>query len=298
MRLFYSCQDVRSRQHDALRPLTLVMRSLSLGEWPYELGERLPRARFVLHRLSVDYALPFFVSLRVEPDPRDPHVNLLTVDLAERMLHLGREAADDALLRAHAAYVRRSLALMGAHDMAAAAVAADVHEYEYALAELSNHQTLRELTEFSSDNIVTLDQLKKGPTLELLGSVVRQVYQRGGVAARFNEELLVWNVSSLRLLDKFLASENRRMLLNYLGWRVVALLGPATTVEMMNARHAFHMAKSGAEDQPQLLGFCFEQAAQMLPVAVGRMAYRAIGVADSAQVVRSLEVARFLGASA
>ncbi|KAH7955549.1 hypothetical protein HPB52_001245 [Rhipicephalus sanguineus] len=75
----------------------------------------------------------------------------------------------------------------------------------------------------------------------------------------------------------------RRMLLNYLGWRVVALLGPATTVEMMNARHSFYMAKFGAEDQPQLLGFCFEQAARMLPVAVGRMALRAVGGADSAQ---------------
>ncbi|KAH7958605.1 hypothetical protein HPB49_003210 [Dermacentor silvarum] len=114
--------------------------------------------------------------------------------------------------------------------------------------------------------------------------IVREVYQRGGVAARSDEEVLVWNVSTLRALDKFLASENRRMLLNYLGWRVVALLGPATTVDMMNARHAFYMAKFGAEDQPQLLGFCFEQAARMLPVAVGRMAYRAVGGGgDSAQ---------------
>ncbi|KAH7955547.1 hypothetical protein HPB52_001243 [Rhipicephalus sanguineus] len=133
MRLFYSCHDMRSRQQEALRPLTLLMRSLSLSEWPYELGERLPRARFVLQRLSVDYALPFFVSLRVEPDPRDAHVNLLSVDLAQPLLHL--VAADDALLVAHAAYIRRSMALMGAQDMAAA-VATDVHDYEFALAEI------------------------------------------------------------------------------------------------------------------------------------------------------------------
>ncbi|XP_049271009.1 neprilysin-1 [Rhipicephalus sanguineus] len=280
MRLFYSCHDMRSRQQEALRPLTLLMRSLSLSEWPYELGERLPRARFVLQRLSVDYALPFFVSLRVEPDPRDAHVNLLSVDLAQPLLHL--VAADDALLVAHAAYIRRSMALMGAQDMAAA-VATDVHDYEFALAELSKYQTLRELTEFSSDNIVALDKLQQGPTLELLAGIVRQVHERGGVAARCDEELLVWNASIFQTLDKFLASENRRMLLNYLGWRVVALLGPATTVEMMNARHSFYMAKFGAEDQPQLLGFCFEQAARMLPVAVGRMALRAVGGADSAQ---------------
>ncbi|XP_065289792.1 neprilysin-1-like isoform X3 [Dermacentor albipictus] len=286
MRLFYSCHDVRGRQHDALQPLTRVMRALSLSEWPYELGERLPRARFVLQRLSIDYALPFFVSLRVEPDPRDARANLLAVDLGEPMLHSNfvREATDEyrALLRAHAAYIRRTMAIMGAHDMAAA-VATDVHDYEFALAELSNYQTLRELTEFSSDNIVTLDKLQQGATLELLASIAREAYQRGGVAARWDEEVLVWNVSTLRALDKFLASENRRMLLNYLGWRVVALLGPATTVDMMNARHAFYMVKFGAEDQPQLLGYCFEQATRMLPVAMGRMAYRAVGGADSAQ---------------
>ncbi|KAL3228200.1 hypothetical protein MRX96_004106 [Rhipicephalus microplus] len=279
MRLFYSCHDVHSRQQEALRPLTLFMRSLSLSEWPYELGERLPRARFLLQRLSVDYALPLFVSLRVEPDPRDAHANLLSVDLAEPLLH----AADDALLAAHAAYIRRCLTLMGAQDVAAAAVATDVHDYEFALAELSKQQTVRELTEFSSDNIVALDKLRQGPTSQLLAGIVRQVYERGGVAARCDEELLVWNVSIFQTLDKFLASENRRMLLNYLGWRVVALLGPATTVEMMNARHAFYMAKSGAEDQPQLHSFCFEQATRMLPVAVGRMALRALGGADSAQ---------------
>ncbi|KAL1430156.1 hypothetical protein MTO96_015360 [Rhipicephalus appendiculatus] len=292
MRLFYSCHDVRSRQQEALRPLTLLMRSVSLSEWPYELGERLPPARSVLHRLSVDYALPFFVSLRVEPDPRDARANLLSVDLAEPLLHLVA-AADDALLVAHAAYIRRSMALMGAQDVAAA-VATDVHDYEFALAELSKYQTLRELTEFSSDNIVALDKLQQGPTLELLAGIVRQVYERGGVAARRNEELLVWNASIFQTLDKFLASENRRMLLNYLGWRVVALLGPATTVEMMNARHSFYMAKFGAEDQPQLLGFCFEQAARLLPVAVGRMALRAVGGADSAQrlVSRMVEEVR------
>ncbi|KAH8040099.1 hypothetical protein HPB51_009355 [Rhipicephalus microplus] len=131
MRLFYSCHDVHSRQQEALRPLTLFMRSLSLSEWPYELGERLPRARFLLQRLSVDYALPLVVSLRVEPDPRDAHANLLSVDLAEPLLH----AADDALLAAHAAYIRRCLTLMGAQDVAAAAVATDVHDYEFALAE-------------------------------------------------------------------------------------------------------------------------------------------------------------------
>ncbi|KAK8761171.1 hypothetical protein V5799_027561 [Amblyomma americanum] len=121
---------------------------------------------------------------------------------------------------------------------------------------------------------------------ELLASIVREIYQRGGVPTRYDEEILVWNISTFQALDKFLASENRRMLLNYLGWRVVALLGPATTAEMLNARHAFHMAKFGAEDQPQLLSFCFDQAARMLPVAVGRMAFRATGAGDSGQTQR------------
>ncbi|KAK8761170.1 hypothetical protein V5799_027560 [Amblyomma americanum] len=127
------------RQHEGLLPLTRVMRGLSLSEWPYELGERLPRARFVLQRLSVDYGLPFFVSLRAVPDPRDARATLLAVDLGEPLLHANFVVSRDAdeyraLLNVHATYVRRTMALMGAHDMAST-VTADVHDYEFALAE-------------------------------------------------------------------------------------------------------------------------------------------------------------------
>ncbi|KAH9376739.1 hypothetical protein HPB48_010965 [Haemaphysalis longicornis] len=122
------------------------MRALSLSEWPYELGERLPRARSVVQRLSVDYGLPFFVSLSVEPDPREPRANLLVVDVPEPLLHssfvLLRDSDEHrALLRAHASYIRRSMALMGALEMAPT-VTTDVHDYEFALAEVRSRMRM------------------------------------------------------------------------------------------------------------------------------------------------------------
>ncbi|KAM7311655.1 endothelin-converting enzyme-like 1 [Ixodes scapularis] len=255
------------RATEGVQPVLDILRGMGLGDWPYSPGAGLPGAEAIVELGAATYGFPFFLSLRVAPDPRRSRENLVHVDLPEMVLHsnflLFRDVGGyAALMKAYAAYAVRTLSLLGVHG-APEQVFADVLQYEIAMAEHASHRTLRELTEFKPENIA------------LLARMVRDIYQIADVPISHSEEILVWNMTFVGALDQFFEGEKQRWLLNYLGWRVAEVLGPASSVELLGARHAFLMAKYGADDAPQLAVHCFEEVSRLLPIPMGRMAFRA-----------------------
>ncbi|XP_040361274.1 endothelin-converting enzyme-like 1 [Ixodes scapularis] len=282
--LFQSCNNIQMRATEGVQPVLDILRGMGLGDWPYSPGAGLPGAEAIVELGAATYGFPFFLSLRVAPDPRRSRENLVHVDLPEMVLHSNFLLLRDvggyaALMKAYAAYAVRTLSLLGVHG-APEQVFADVLQYEIAMAEHASHRTLRELTEFKPENIVSLNSLEPLHTSvrhckALLARMVRDIYQIADVPISHSEEILVWNMTFVGALDQFFEGEKQRWLLNYLGWRVAEVLGPASSVELLGARHAFLMAKYGADDAPQLAVHCFEEVSRLLPIPMGRMAFRA-----------------------
>ncbi|CAN7941639.1 unnamed protein product [Ixodes hexagonus] len=293
VRLFRSCNNIQIRTSEGVQPILDILRGMGLGEWPYAPGSRLPSAEAIVEVGAATYGFPFFLSLRVAPDPRRSRENIVHVDLPEMVLHSNFLVLRDMdgyrpLIKAYAAYAIRTLSLLGA-PCVPEQIFADVLQYEIAMAEHASHRTLRELTEFKQENIVALNNLKpshsvrqcKVPlnagrrTKTLLAKIVRDIYYIADVPIAYSEEILIWNITFIEILDQFFQGEKQRWLLNYLGWRVAETFGPASSVDLLSARHAFYMAKYGADDAPQLAVHCFEEVSRLMPLPMGRMAFRA-----------------------
>ncbi|XP_064489989.1 endothelin-converting enzyme-like 1 isoform X2 [Ornithodoros turicata] len=298
VRMFQSCRNLRNTDQVGVYGLREVLRSMDLGDWPYITGEKLPDAKTVVLKTSAHYGFAFVFALSVEPDPRNSRVNMLQVDLSNTLLHsnflTSNHEEHSSLLKAYDQYFKHSLkAIQG--SKAANSVFNDILTFETLMAQHSSHRTLRELTEFNEDNIVRLQDLKKGSVSGtshqakgLLARIIYDIYLKASVPLSAGEEVLVWNSSAIEALDAFFVDADKtRLLLNYVGWRVVETLGPATNQELLSYRHLFYQSKLGADDVPSLDVYCFEQVMALMPLAMGRMAFRSHADRSSVQTLVS-----------
>uniref|UniRef100_A0A4W2FWG9 Endothelin converting enzyme like 1 n=1 Tax=Bos indicus x Bos taurus TaxID=30522 RepID=A0A4W2FWG9_BOBOX len=273
---FRSCLDMREIERLGPRPMLEVIEDC--GGW--DLGGAAERpgaaARWDLNRLLYKaqgvYSAAALFSLTVSLDDRNSSRYVIRIDqdgltLPERTLYLAQDEESEKILAAYRVFMERLLSLLGAE--AVEQKAREILQLEQRLANItvSEYDDLRRDVS-SVYNKVTLGQLQKiTPHLRwkwLLDQIFQEDFSE-------DEEVVLLATDYMQQVSQLIRSTPRRILHNYLVWRVVVVLSEHLSPPFREALHELAREMEGSDKPQELARVCLGQANRHFGMALGAL---------------------------
>ncbi|XP_063060390.1 endothelin-converting enzyme-like 1 [Engraulis encrasicolus] len=271
---FYrSCINIKEIDRQGAGPMLEVIDSCggwdlsstsSPGSWP-DFNEMLFRTQGV-------YSTSVFFSLTVNVDDKNASRNAIRIDqegltLPERTLYLGQDEDSVKILAAYKALMERLLSMLGAQN--ATLKSREIIELETRLANVTVSELDDQRKDISSMyNRITLDQLQTmAPGLhwrKLLERIFQQSFSK-------DEEIVVLATDYLQKVSDIIKTTSKRVLHNYMLWRVVAALSEHLSTAFRSSIHEFSREVEGGERQSDLPRSCLNQANKHFGMALGAL---------------------------
>ncbi|XP_017741702.1 PREDICTED: endothelin-converting enzyme-like 1 isoform X1 [Rhinopithecus bieti] len=273
---FRSCLDMREIERLGPRPMLEVIEDC--GGWDLGGTEERPgvAARWDLNRLLYKaqgvYSAPALFSLTVSLDDRNSSRYVIRIDqdgltLPERTLYLAQDEESEKILAAYRVFMERVLSLLGAD--AVEQKAQEILQVEQRLANItvSEYDDLRRDVS-SMYNKVTLGQLQKiTPHLRwkwLLDQIFQEDFSE-------EEEVVLLATDYMQQVSQLIRSTPRRVLHNYLVWRVVVVLSEHLSPPFREALHELAREMEGSDKPQELARVCLGQANRHFGMALGAL---------------------------
>nr|XP_055156051.1 endothelin-converting enzyme-like 1 isoform X2 [Nyctereutes procyonoides] len=299
---FRSCLDMREIERLGPRPMLEVIEDC--GGWDLGGGgggERPgPAARWDLNRLLYKaqgvYSAAALFSLTVSLDDRNSSRYVIRIDqdgltLPERTLYLAQDEESEKILAAYRVFMERLLSLLGAE--AVEQKAQEILQLEQRLANItvSEYDDLRRDVS-SMYNKVTLGQLQKiTPHLQwkwLLDQIFQEDFSE-------DEEVVLLATDYMQQVSQLIRSTPRRILHNYLVWRVVVVLSEHLSPPFREALHELAREMEGSDKPQELARVCLGQANRHFGMALGALfVHEHFSAASKAKVQQLVEDIKFI----
>eukprot|EP00063_Salmo_salar_P095588 XP_014070423.1 PREDICTED: endothelin-converting enzyme-like 1 isoform X1 [Salmo salar] len=226
----------------------------------------------LLYRTQGVYSTAVFFSLTVNVDDKNSSRNAIRIDqegltLPERTLYLGQDEDSVKILAAYKALMERLLSMLGAHN--ATQKSKEILQLETRLASI----TVSEYDEQRKDisimyNRITLRQLQRiAPSLHwkrLLDRIFHDNFSE-------DEEIVVLATDYMEKVSEIIKTTSKRVLHNYMLWRIVAALSEHLSTAFRSTIHEFSREIDGTERQLELGMLCLTQANKHFGMALGAL---------------------------
>ncbi|KAH8362537.1 hypothetical protein KR084_013065 [Drosophila pseudotakahashii] len=274
---FKSCMDIPQIRKVGTGRLREVLRSL--GGWPVIERDWKPPADLSVERLMgqlrLNYSEPVMIELYVGADDKNSSVNILQMDqlqyaLPSRDYYLKESSANDR--RAYHRYMTQVSLLLGADPATAADELEKVVLFETQLVNVSLPEADRH------DTSLVYRKMSLPELQELVPEVQWQEYLQAalgtGIRLQEDEPLVTYGLQYLTEMGKILARTDRRVVHNYMLWRLVMSLMSHMIDEYQRERVEFRKILMGIQSERTRWSQCVEWTNKKLGVAVGALFIR------------------------
>ncbi|XP_060049761.1 endothelin-converting enzyme-like 1 isoform X2 [Erinaceus europaeus] len=242
------------------------------------------------------YSAAALFSLTVGLDDRNSSRYVIRIDqdgltLPERTLYLAQDEESEKVLAAYRVFMERLLSLLGAD--AVEQKAREILQLEQQLANI----TLSEYDDLRRDvssvyNKVTLGQLQKiTPHLRwkwLLDQIFQEDFSE-------EEEVVLLATDYMQQVSQLIRSTPRRILHNYLVWRVVVVLSEHLSLPFREALHELAREMEGGDKPQELTRICLGQANRHFGMALGALfVHEHFSAASKAKVQQLVEDIKYI----
>uniref|UniRef100_A0A2K5J9S0 Endothelin converting enzyme like 1 n=1 Tax=Colobus angolensis palliatus TaxID=336983 RepID=A0A2K5J9S0_COLAP len=294
---FRLCLEMR--EIERLNPLPRLEIIDDCGGWDLCGGPGVA-ARWDLNRLLYKaqgvYSAAALFSLTVSLDDRNSSRYVIRIDqdgltLPERTLYLAQDEESEKILAAYRVFMERVLSLLGAD--AVEQKAQEILQVEQRLANItvSEYDDLRRDVS-SMYNKVTLGQLQKiTPHLRwkwLLDQIFQEDFSE-------EEEVVLLATDYMQQVSQLIRSTPRRVLHNYLVWRVVVVLSEHLSPPFREALHELAREMEGSDKPQELARVCLGQANRHFGMALGALfVHEHFSAASKAKVQQLVEDIKYI----
>lgn len=263
---FYrSCVDMREIDRLGALPMMDVIESCGGWDLAGDFNE-------LLYRTQGVYSTAVFFSLTVSVDDKNSSRNAIRIDqegltLPERTLYLGQDEDSIKILAAYKTLMERLVSLLGAEN--ATQKSEEILLLETRLANI----TISEFDEQRRDistmyNRITLRQLQRiAPSLHWKRLLDRIFHDN----LSEDEEIVVLATDYMQKVSDIIKTTPKRVLHNYMLWRIVAALSEHLSTPFRNTIHEFSHEIEGTEQQLELGRMCLNQANKHFGMALGAL---------------------------
>ncbi|XP_033894619.3 endothelin-converting enzyme-like 1 [Acipenser ruthenus] len=263
---FYrSCVDMREIDRLGARPMMDVIERCGGWDLVGDFNE-------LLYRTQGVYSTAVFFSLTVSVDDKNSSRNAIRIDqegltLPERTLYLGQDEDSIKILDAYKTLMERLVSLLGAEN--ATQKSEEILLLETRLANI----TISEFDEQRRDintmyNRITLRQLQRiAPSLHWKRLLDRIFHDN----LSEDEEIVVLATDYMQKVSDIIKTTPKRVLHNYMLWRIVAALSEHLSTPFRNTIHEFSHEIEGTEQQLELGRMCLNQANKHFGMALGAL---------------------------
>ncbi|XP_041118960.1 endothelin-converting enzyme-like 1 [Polyodon spathula] len=263
---FYrSCVDMREIDRLGAQPMMDVIESCGGWDLAGDFDE-------LLYRTQGVYSTAVFFSLTVSVDDKNSSRNAIRIDqegltLPERTLYLGQDEDSIKILAAYKTLMERLVSLLGAEN--ATQKSEEILLLETRLANI----TISEFDEQRRDistmyNRITLRQLQRiAPSLHWKRLLDRIFHDN----LSEDEEIVALATDYMQKVSDIIRTTPKRVLHNYMLWRIVAALSEHLSTPFRNTIHEFSHEIEGTEQQLELGRMCLNQANKHFGMALGAL---------------------------
>ncbi|TWW76777.1 Endothelin-converting enzyme-like 1, partial [Takifugu flavidus] len=240
--------------------------------WETEGAAQRPDFNELLYRTQGVYSTAVFFSLTVNVDDKNSSRNAIRVDqegltLPERSLYLGQDEDSVKILAAYKALMERLLSMLGAEDPTQKSK--EIIELETSLANITVSEYDDQRKDISTMyNRITLRQLQRmAPSLHwkrLLDRIFHDTFSE-------DEEIVVLATDYIQKVSDIIKTTSKRVLHNYMLWRIVAALSEHLSTAFRSTIHEFSREIDGTEQQLDLGRLCLTQANKHFGMALGAL---------------------------
>ncbi|XP_038134571.1 endothelin-converting enzyme-like 1 isoform X4 [Cyprinodon tularosa] len=280
---FYrSCISIQEIDKLGSEPMTEVLDSCGgwdlagappgAAGWEREGAPQRPDFNELLYRTQGVYSTAVFFSLTVNVDDKNSSRNAIRIDqegltLPERSLYLGQDEDSVKILAAYKALMERLLSMLGAHN--ATQKSKEIIELETQLANITVSEYDDQRKDISTMyNRITLRQLQRiAPSLHwkrLLDRIFHDNFSE-------DEEIVVLATDYIQKVSDIIKNTSKRVLHNYMLWRIVAALSEHLSTAFRSTIHEFSREIDGTEQQLELGRLCLTQANKHFGMALGAL---------------------------
>ncbi|XP_061684229.1 endothelin-converting enzyme-like 1 [Syngnathoides biaculeatus] len=240
--------------------------------WEKEGAPQRPDFNEMLYRTQGVYSTAVFFSLTVNVDDKNSSQNAIRIDqegltLPERSLYLGQDEESVKILAAYKALMERLLSMLGAHN--ATQKSREIIQLETRLANITVSEYDDQRKDVSTIyNRITLRQLQRtAPGLHwkrLLDKIFHDNFSE-------EREIVVLATDYIQKMSDIIKTTSKRVLHNYMLWRIVAALSEHLSTAFRSTIHEFSREIDGTEQQLELGRLCLTQANKHFGMALGAL---------------------------
>ncbi|XP_074496356.1 endothelin-converting enzyme-like 1 [Sebastes fasciatus] len=243
--------------------------------WEREGAPLRPDFNELLYRTQGVYSTNVFFSLTVNVDDKNSSRNAIRIDqegltLPERSLYLGQDEDSVKVTYPGGAYkalMERLLSMLGAHN--ATQKSKEIIQLETRLANITVSEYDDQRKDISTMyNRITLRQLQRiAPSLHWKRLLDRIFYDN----FTEDEEIVVLATDYIQKVSDIIKTTSKRVLHNYMLWRIVAALSEHLSTAFRSTIHEFSREIDGTEQQLELGRLCLTQANKHFGMALGAL---------------------------
>lgn len=276
-KFYKSCMDVQQIRKIGNGTLKQVLRDL--GGWPVVEGRRWTPPEFsieyLLGKLRGEYSEAVLIELYVGADDKNSSVNILQLDqlvlaLPSRDYYLKSSSEGD--LKAYHRYMTQIAILLGANPKTASAELEKVVQFEIRLANASLPEADRHDTSAIYRKL-TLPQLRR-EVPELNWEEYLQATLGKEIQLNHGEPVVSYAMPYLVEMGKIVAETDRRVLHNYVIWRLVMSIMTHMIDDFQRERVEFRKILLGIQSERVRWSQCVEWTNKKLGMAVGALFIR------------------------
>ncbi|XP_019950446.1 endothelin-converting enzyme-like 1 isoform X2 [Paralichthys olivaceus] len=240
--------------------------------WESDGAPQRPDFDELLYRTQGVYSTAVFFSLTVNVDDKNSSRNAIRVDqegltLPERSLYLGQDEDSVKILAAYKALMERLLSMLGAQEPTQKSK--EIIQLETRLANITVSEYDDQRKDISTMyNRITLRQLQRiAPSLHwkrLLDKIFLENLSE-------DEEIVVLATDYLQKVSDIIKTTSKRVLHNYMLWRIVVALSEHLSTAFRSIIHEFSREIDGTEQQLELGHLCLTQANKHFGMALGAL---------------------------
>ncbi|XP_077468176.1 endothelin converting enzyme-like 1 [Stigmatopora argus] len=238
--------------------------------WEKEGTPQRPDFNELLYRTHGVYSTAVFFSLTVNVDDKNSSRNAIRIDqegltLPERSLYLSQDEESVKILAAYKALMERLLSMLGAHN--ATQKSKEIIQLETRLANITVSEYDDQRKDVSTMyNRITLRQLQRTAPGFHWKRLLDKIFHDN---ISEDEEIVVLATDYIQKVSDIIKTTSKRVLHNYMLWRIVAALSEHLSTAFRSTIHEFSREIDGTEQQLELGRMCLTQANKHFGMALG-----------------------------
>ncbi|RWS23715.1 hypothetical protein B4U80_05168, partial [Leptotrombidium deliense] len=277
MNLYKACSDLATRQSVGVKPLLDLVNKV--GGWPMIQKSWSPsnyswqNAYYYLRsRLGSNY----IIEVTVDVNSKDTTTKAIHIDSPNFGMgakELGNPNADRdtrRLVAAYKTYIKDAASLLNFQAISSEAINKDIEDmfrFESSLAKATTSSEERN-AQYEEITIRQLNEQFKGVKWKQL---LKKIFTYANTEVKDTDLVIMQDSKYYKSLPSIMRSTPKRVIANYIAWRIVLYYGDFTTKEFTDVYFKYQKVSEGLRSKEKLWEFCYETVDDYFDYALGRL---------------------------